>query len=108
MFVSDLGLEIFGLTEGRRTNLIDAFNPQSDLNEWIQNDWESDDFDEQELRANMERIWESNRQHDYCENEQMDLSGKSIFALLFVVLGSLSMNPVFWVVMILAILVLGH
>ena len=88
--------------------MLDTFNPQSNLNEWIQNDWESDDFDEQELRANMERIWESNRQHNLCESKQIDLSGKSILSLLFVIIGLLSVNPIFWAVMILIILVFGH
>ena len=88
--------------------MLDTFNPQTNLNEWIQNDWESDDFDEREIRANMERIWERNCEASPHNWKYNDTESVNPLWLAFAILGHLAVSPFFWVAMILLILIYGR
>ena len=74
-----------------------AFDAQANLNEWIQNDWESDDFIENS-RGNSGK---SNSGTNSAEAKPN--AGHYLLAILYL----LAVNPLVWIGIVAAILILS-
>ncbi len=74
-----------------------AFDARANLNEWIQNDWESDDF----IENSREKTNKSNSGADSAEDKPN--AGHYLLAILYL----LAVNPLVWIGIVAAILILS-
>lgn len=82
---------------------MDLFNMDHD--EWIQNDWESDDYIEQEARREAERQ-KTTVEEDRVPEENGQGKGISNGAAIFLaIVITIAKSPVFWILLLVFILV---
>lgn len=73
---------------------MNTFNPQKNLNEWIQNDWESDDYIEKGRgKTEVSRSAQKTEEHTSA--------GEWILAALIY----LAIHPIFWIALIVIALI---
>ena len=93
-----IGLQSKGRSISRKEGITikNAFDPKGNFSEWIQNDWESDDFIEQQEKRN--------RSQPVTEPEQDGPPPKAWHGVLAVLITLLS-NPLIWIVVVIIILI---
>ena len=74
---------------------MNAFDPQGNFSEWIQNDWESDDYIEKPYNRSEE------------SNSELKSAGEksSAWAWVLAVLVYFLSNPLFWIILVAVVLI---
>ena len=74
------------------------FDPVNNLDEWIQNDWESDDYIENQAGQSVpeEETW-----------QESDESPGSAWAWILAVIITVIKSPLFWIVIVVLALIKG-